>query len=86
MLKSQTFAQLVDIKPASCLNACADKKWMPVSSYSIVQETKCVDMKTERIAQAVLTKQDQSVTVATGSARPTPRLNLLNATSGVSMF
>lgn len=40
-----------------------DNKWKPVSFHPIVQETKCVDGETERIAQAVLAKQLESVTL-----------------------
>lgn len=63
-----------------------DNKWKPVSSHCIVQETKCVDVKTGRIAQAVLTKQWQSVTVATGFVKPTPRLKPRPAPAGVIRF
>lgn len=63
-----------------------DNKWKPVSSHSIVQETKCVDVKTGRIAQAVLAKQWQSVTVATGFVKPTPRLKPRPAPTGVIRF
>lgn len=84
--RKDSFLALVRPKIPEFKRPGGDNKWKPVSSHCIVQETKCVDVKTGRIAQAVLTKQWQSVTVATGFVKPTPRLKPRPAPAGVIRF